>query len=87
MPEYHVGAGAFAKGCSFYKHCDFGHSCFFEGLINYAGLNDCVYVFIDSIDFSNQKFYVFKSKQGTYIQADCFWGTIDEFKEQLDNTI
>lgn len=27
-----------------------------------AGLNDCVYVFIDSIDFSNQKFYVFKSK-------------------------
>lgn len=52
-----------------------------------AGLNDCVYVFIDSIDFSNQKFYVFKSKQGTYIQANSFWGTIDEFKEHLDNII
>lgn len=76
----------FDTGCSFGKWsrfgewCDFGHSCSHEGLTN------SIYVAIDRIGSELRKTYFFKAKEGYFVRAGCFFGTLDEFKAQVHET-
>lgn len=70
----------FGKQCSFGEWCDFGHNCSHEGLTN------SIYMAIDKIGSELRKTYFFKAKEGYFVRAGCFFGTLDEFKAQVHET-
>ena len=70
----------FPEKCAFGSWCDFGEGCSHEGLTN------SIYVAVDRIGSELRKTYFFKAEEGYFVRAGCFFGTIDEFKEQVHKT-
>lgn len=74
---------AFSERCSFDVGCSFSDRCSFGELCSHEGLTNSIYVAIDRIGSNLRKTYFFKAKEGYFVRAGCFFGTLDEFKTQV----
>ena len=67
----------FGKGCSFGEACSFGERCSHEGLTNSS------YFACDRIGSKKRKTYFFKSDEGYFVRAGCFFGSFEQFSERV----
>ena len=68
---------AFGEGCSFGVGCSFGEGCSHEGLTN------STYFACDRIGSEKRKTYFFRSEEGLFVRAGCFFGTMKEFENRV----
>ena len=68
---------AFGEGCSFGEGCRFGEGCSHEGLTN------STYFACDRIGSEKRKTYFFRSEEGLFVRAGCFFGTMEEFENRV----
>ena len=76
----------FGEASYFGQECSFGEGCSFGELCSHEGLTNSIYVAVDRIGSGLQKTYFFKAEEGYFVRAGWFFGTIDEFKEQVHKT-
>lgn len=76
------GRCIFGEWCSFGECCGFGEYCRFE---NIAEVIDRV-IKIDRIGSRNGCTYFFKTLSEIYVRCGCFFGTLEEFEEQVNET-
>ena len=77
---------SFGQRCSFGERCRFGEGCSFGASCSHEGLTNSIYVAVDRIGSELRKTYFFKAKEGYFVRAGCFFGTIDEFKTKVHKT-
>lgn len=82
--EYCVfGEGCrFGEYCIFGEYCNFGECCRFENIVEVI---DRV-IKIDRIGSRNGCTYFFKTLSEIYVRCGCFFGTLEEFEEQVNET-
>jgi hypothetical protein len=80
---------SFGKGCSFGEGCGFGEGCSFgewcgfgEGC-SHEGLTNSTYFACDRIGSEKRKTYFFRSEEGLFVRAGCFFGTMKEFENRV----
>lgn len=77
---------SFDRGCSFGAWSRFGELSSFGDGSSHEGLTNSIYVAVDRIGSEMRKTYFFKAKEGYFVRAGCFFGTLDEFKAQVYKT-
>ena len=81
---------SFGEGCSFGEWCRFGERCRFGEVCRFGegcsheGLTNSTYFACDRIGSEKRKTYFFKSDDGFYVRAGCFFGTFDEFVKRVN---
>lgn len=73
----------FGEGCIFGNWCSFGEGCIFGKGCSFEGLANAKYFACDRIGSNYRKTYFFKSDEGYFVRAGCFFGTFDEFVERV----
>ena len=68
---------AFGEGCSFGEWCRFGEGCSHEGLTN------STYFACDRIGSEKRKTYFFRSEEGLFVRAGCFFGNVEDFEKRV----
>jgi hypothetical protein len=74
---------SFGGSCRFGELCRFGESCRFEGGNVTRTKNP--YLAVDRIGSENRKTYFFNFTDGVFIRAGCFFGSENDFIENLNN--
>ena len=78
---------SFAKGCSFGEWCSFAEGCrFAKGCRfenDYEAKNNMPFIQGGYLGSRNATLYIYNFKQGIYVRAGCWFGTIEEFKERI----
>lgn len=77
---------SFGGWCSFGQVCRFGEGCSFGAWCSHEGLTNSIYVAVDRIGSELRKTYFFKAKEGYFVRAGCFFGTLDKFKTKVHET-
>ena len=78
------GIKTFGEWCSFGERCSFGEMCYFEEWCSLeGGLTNCTYFACDRIGSEKRKTYFYKSDKGYHVRAGCFFGTFDEFENEV----
>jgi len=74
---------AFGEGCSFGVGCSFGEGCSFGKGCSHEGLTNSTYFACDRIGSEKRKTYFFRSEEGLFVRAGCFFGTMKEFENRV----
>lgn len=74
---------SFGERCGFGECCSFGELCVFGEGCSHEGLTNSRYFACDRIGSERRKTYFFKSDEGMYVRAGCFFGTLDEFAARV----
>ena len=73
----------FGEGCSFGERCSFGEGCRFGEGCSHEGLTNSTYFACDRIGSEKRKTYFFRSEEGLFVRAGCFFGTMEEFENRV----
>ena len=85
---------SFGKSCSFGEWCSFGESCSFgewcnlENDLRFENIQDKIdrVLKIDRIGSRKGCTYFFKTMSEIYVRCGCFFGTITEFENKVNET-
>ena len=70
----------FGSNSDFGSRCTFGNNCRFEG---FASREDYPFLALAGAGSCNRTTYFFNTVSGIKVRSACFFGTLDEFKEQV----
>ena len=78
----------FGEGCRFGNRCTFGEWCNLENNLKFENIEDAVdrVLKIDRIGSRRGCTYFFKTLSEIYVRCSCFFGTISEFENQVNET-
>ena len=79
---------SFGKCCSFGEWCSFGECCNLENNLRFENIQDKIdrVLKIDRIGSRNGCTYFFKTMSEIYVRCGCFFGTIAEFENKVNET-
>lgn len=79
---------SFGKGSGFGERCSFGEGCNLENSLNFENIKDPVerVLKIDRIGSRKGCTYFFKTHNEIYVRCSCFFGTIAEFENKVNET-
>ena len=89
--DKHCSFGAnclFNKGCSFDKDCTFGDYCNLENNLYFEDIPEQIdrVIKIDRIGSRKGCTYFFKTLSQIYVRCGCFFGTIEKFEAEVNET-
>ena len=78
----------FGKQCRFDEKCNFGECCNLENNLYFENLSEQVdrVIKIDRIGSRQGCTYFFKTLSQIYVRCGCFFGTIERFEAQVNET-
>ncbi len=79
---------SFGKSCSFGEYCSFGECCNLENNLKFENIKENVdrVLKIDRIGSRKGCTYFFKTLSDIYVRCGCFFGTIAEFENKVNET-
>ena len=79
---------SFGRSCSFGKCCSFGERCNLENNLRFENISEQIdrVIKIDRIGSRKGCTYFFKTLSQIYVRCGCFFGTIEKFEAQVNET-
>ena len=79
---------SFGEWCSFGEGCRFGEGCNLENNLRFENISEQIdrVIKIDRIGSRKGCTYFFKTLSQIYVRCGCFFGTIEEFEAQVNET-
>ena len=79
---------SFGEWCLFGERCSFGELCSLENQLKFEDMPKVAdrVLKIDCIGSRKGCTYFFKTLSGIYVRCGCFFGTIEQFAEKVENT-